>query len=236
MPDQSSAAREHALIEQINEPLQAMPEPPVPFTADVDFPIVLRGYDRFAVDAYVANLNQQLAELQATNSPDAAVRRALERVGEEVSGVLQQAHETAGQITTQSRSEAEDRLETARREAAQITADARERLKQLDVDTDRIWAERDRIVTDARELARELVELADGAAGRFPAAEEPAPAGAPFDAMADLPGDPPADAPAADLAGGVREPAPDPESNGHGSPDETAEHTAVLWPADPQDS
>jgi DivIVA domain-containing protein len=171
MPDQSSAAQEHALLEQITGPLASLPENPVAVTAEVEFPVALRGYDRIAVDAYVARTTQLIAELHATASPEGAIRRALERVGEEVSGVLQQAHQTANEVTTQSRAEAEDRLEAARVEAEQITAQARERLRALDEDTDRIWAERDRIVGDARELAQQLIELAEGAAAKFPAAE-----------------------------------------------------------------
>ena len=174
MPDQSSAASEHALLQEITAPLATLPDDPVPEVADVDFPLALRGYDRLAVDAYVRKTSQLVAELQATRSPEAAIRRALERVGDEVSGILQRAHETAAQITTKSRAEAEDRLEVARREAAEITADAAARVKELDVETDRIWEERHRIVEDTRELARQLLALADSAAERFPA-EEPAP-------------------------------------------------------------
>jgi hypothetical protein len=55
----------------------------------------------------------------------------------------------------------------------QITADARRRLKDLDVDTDRIWAERQRIVEDTQDLAKQLLALAEGAAERFPADEDP---------------------------------------------------------------
>jgi hypothetical protein len=177
MPDQSSAATEHALLQEITEPLANLPEETVQRTSEIDFPLALRGYDRFAVDAYVSKTTQLVAELQARSSPQAAIRRALERVGEEVSGILQRAHETAEQITTQSRSEAEDRLEVAREEAGRLTSAAEERVKELDADTDRIWAERDRIVADARDLARQLSELADVAAARFPPAEDAAGAG-----------------------------------------------------------
>ncbi len=171
MPDQSSASTEHAIIQEITAPLATLPDDPVPVAADVDFPIVLRGYDRIAVDAYVKKTSQLVAELQATRSPEAAVRRALERVGEEVSGILQRAHDTASQITTQSRSESEDRLEAARSEATDITTEAADRVKELDLETDRIWEERLRIVEDARDLARQLLALADSAAQRFPAEE-----------------------------------------------------------------
>ena len=172
MPDQSTASTEHALIQEIAAPLGSLPDDPIPDVAGVDFPIVLRGYDRLAVDAYVKRTSQLVAELQATRTPEAAVRRALERVGEEVSGILQRAHDTAEQIAAQSRIDAENRLEAARVEAAEITADSHRSLKELDAETDRIWAERHRIVEDARELASQLLALAESAIQRFPAADD----------------------------------------------------------------
>ena len=134
-------------MQEITAPLATLPDNAMPVVADVEFPTALRGYDRFAVDAYVQKTSQLVAELQATRSPDAAIRRALERVGEEVAGILQRAHDTATQITTQSRSEAEDRLEVARREAAEIVSGAEQRVRELDVETDRIWGERHRTST-----------------------------------------------------------------------------------------
>ena len=96
-----------------------------------------------------------------------------------MSGILQRAHDTAAQITAQSRSEAEDRLETARQEAAQLVQRAEDRVRELDAETDRIWAERQRIVEDTRELARELLTLTDSAADRFPAEQAGAEAALP---------------------------------------------------------
>jgi uncharacterized protein with HEPN domain len=119
----------------------------------------------------VQQTSQLVAELQATRSPEAAVRRALERVGEQISGILQRAHETAEEITAQSRREAEDRLEKARLEADEIVASAQRRVSDLDAETDRIWAERHRIIDDARELAQQLLGLAEPALERFPPAE-----------------------------------------------------------------
>jgi vacuolar-type H+-ATPase subunit H len=92
-----------------------------------------------------------------------------------VAGILQRAHESAEQITSQAQGQAEQKLEAARREAVQITADAERGLQELDAETDRIWAERHRIVEDARALARQLLALADSAAERFPPAEDPVP-------------------------------------------------------------
>jgi cell division septum initiation protein DivIVA len=174
MPDQSSAATEHAILQEITAPLENLPDDPVALV-NADFPVALRGYDRLAVDAYVQRASQLVAELQATRSPEAAVRRALERVGEQISGILQRAHETAEEITAQSRREAEDRLEKSRVEAREIEAAAHQRVRDLDVDTDRIWAERGRIVDDARELAQQLIALAETAAERFPPASETTP-------------------------------------------------------------
>jgi hypothetical protein len=171
MPDQSSAATEHAILQEITAPLSTLPDDPVA-VLHADFPVVLRGYDRLAVDDFVSRTSQLVAELQATRSPEAAVRRALERVGEQISGILQRAHEAAEQITSQSRAEAEDRLERSRREAAQITTNAEQRVKDLDADADRIWAERHRIIDDTRGLADELRGVAESAAERFPPAEE----------------------------------------------------------------
>jgi cell division septum initiation protein DivIVA len=166
---------EHAILQEITAPLQTLPDDPVA-AVHADFPVALRGYDRMAVDAYVQQISQLVAELQATRSPEAAVRKALERVGEQISGILQRAHATAEEITGQSRAEAEDRLGHARIEAAEIVAGAHQRVKDLDADTDRIWIERHRIVDDARELAQQLAALADAAAERFPESEpEPEP-------------------------------------------------------------
>jgi hypothetical protein len=173
MPDQHEASTEHALIQEIAAPLATLPDDPVSVAADPQFPTVLRGYDRIAVNAYVKRTTQLVAELQATHSPEAAVRRALERVGEEISGILQRAHEAAEVVTVRSRAEAEDRLEQARQEAHDLTVDAERRVKDLDAETDRIWAERRRIVADVNELAQKLTDLAESALERFPPEEVP---------------------------------------------------------------
>jgi cell division septum initiation protein DivIVA len=164
MPEERHAAEEHALLAQVSEPLSGLPPEPAALSAEPDFPIVLRGYDRIAVDAYVKHTNELLTELRSTHSPDAAVRRALERVGEQIAGILQRAHDTAAEITAGSRREAEDRLIEARREAEEIVVAARARLEEIDAETDRVWAERERIVEEVRGLAHELLGLSESAA------------------------------------------------------------------------
>jgi DivIVA domain-containing protein len=128
-----------------------------------------RGYDREEVDAYVAQLHRQIHDLQAQlSSPDVAVRNAIERVGGEVSAILQQAHDTAGDIVAEAEADAAAHRAAAAKNAAEVTAAAEQRVHELDLDTDRIWSERERIVEDARDLSRQLHAVADLAAERFP--------------------------------------------------------------------
>ncbi len=138
---------------------------------DVEFPIALRGYEREAVDAYVKRVNRLVSDLEASRSPDAVVRRALDQVGEETSGILQRAQETASEITARSRASADDRIREAEREASAVTADAEERVRELEADFGRIWAERDRLLKEVRDLAERLLATADDAE-RFPTAAD----------------------------------------------------------------
>jgi DivIVA domain-containing protein len=132
------------------------------------FKVGRRGYDREQVDAYVLQLQRQIRDLQADQTPDAAVRGALERVGDQVADLLKQANDTADEMIATAQREADEHREEAERHAAHITAVAEQRVHELDVDTDRIWGERERMVADARDLARQLNQLADLAAERFP--------------------------------------------------------------------
>jgi cell division initiation protein len=171
MPEEHMAADEHALIRQVTEPLERVPYRPLDDVAAPEFPAALRGYDRGAVDAYVQRVSQVVAELEATRVPEAAIKRALERVGEETAGVLQRAHETAEEIVSRSRVEAEDRMERARIEAEQIVGAARDSLASIDRDTDRVWAERTKLLEDTKRLADEMLAVADGGLERFPPEE-----------------------------------------------------------------
>jgi DivIVA domain-containing protein len=91
---------------------------------DVSFPSSVRGYDRSAVDAYVRRVNRVIAELEMSSSPRAAVRHALEQVGEQTSTILQRARETAEEITASARQEAEETTGRAKAEAAEIVLNA----------------------------------------------------------------------------------------------------------------
>lgn len=161
-------------LERIVRPTTAH-DPRLAEVRDVAFPIALRGYEREAVDAYVKRVNRLISDLEASRSPDAAVRRALEQVGEETSGILQRAQQTASDITARSRASADDRIRGAEREARALTADAEERVRELEADFGRIWSERDRLLEEVRDLAERLLASADDANDRFPTADEAEP-------------------------------------------------------------
>ena len=140
-----------------------------------DFPIVLRGYDRAAVDAYVSRVIEVVDELQARQTPDGVVKRALEQVGEETSEILKRAHETADELTARSRSQAAGRAQQAEQQAEQLTADAEQRAQRLESETVNLWDERMRLIEDLRQLAEAVLHTADDAMERLapPAQAEP---------------------------------------------------------------
>ena len=159
-------------------PSGAVPAPPVVRDVDIasvrdaSFPIVLRGYDREAVDAYVQEVNRIIAELQVGRSPQSAIRHALDQVSEETKGILERAHETADEITARSRSQADDRLQWAEREAREAIAAATERVHALEADAERVWDDRQGLIDDVRRIAEELTAVADDAGVRFPVEPE----------------------------------------------------------------
>jgi DivIVA domain-containing protein len=97
---------------------------------DVGFSMAVRGYDRREVDRYVERVNRVIAELEISKSPQAAVKHALDRVGEQTAGVLQRAREAADELTTTALAEADHAARRAKVEAeemverAQAEADA----------------------------------------------------------------------------------------------------------------
>jgi DivIVA domain-containing protein len=159
-------------------PSGAVPAPPVvrdqevAAVRDVSFPIVLRGYDRDAVDSYVREVNRVIADLQVSRTPQSAIRHALDQVSEETRGILERAHETADEITARSRSQADDRLQWAEREAREAIGAATERVHDLEADAERVWDERQSLIDDARRIAHELTAVADDAGVRFPVEPE----------------------------------------------------------------
>ncbi|MGH2884817.1 MAG: DivIVA domain-containing protein, partial [Solirubrobacteraceae bacterium] len=131
------------------------------------FPTAMHGYDRAAVDEELAALEGEIDELRALRSPTPVVEAEIERVGEETSAILRVAHEQASEITRRARVEAERCVADAAANAVAMTDDAKRKLRQLDSETDAVWAERGRLIEDVRNVATALFSLAEDAADRF---------------------------------------------------------------------
>jgi cell division septum initiation protein DivIVA len=126
---------------------------------DPSFPASVRGYERRAVDSYVERVNRLIAELQVSGSPRAAVRHALDRVGEQTSSILQRARETAEEITTSAREEAEETTARARAEGEEILTTAR---REAEDARSRAGADADATLAEANAQADEVLTSARG--------------------------------------------------------------------------
>ena len=131
-----------------------------------EFPIVLRGYDRDAVDRYVEDVTRMVADLESRQTRDDVVQRALSEVGEQTAGILQRAHEAAEEITSRARAESEGTLQRAHAEAEAIRRDAETFSERLVIETRRLWEDRQRLIDDVRALADQVLATADEAAER----------------------------------------------------------------------
>jgi DivIVA domain-containing protein len=133
-----------------------------------EFPVVFRGYDRARVDEYLEDVNRLIEELEAPQSPDAAVKEALDRVGEQTSGILQRAREAEESITARSRARAEERLRDAERTARALREQAEAKVRELDEDNEVLWQERHRVLDDLQRLFNQLGRVVAAANRRFP--------------------------------------------------------------------
>lgn len=148
------------------------------------FPIGLRGYERAAVDAWRDEIAGKIEQLETQAPRDTAVKRALDEVGQETAAILQRAHEAAEELTTRSRSQAEGRLQRAEAEAEATIKEAEERASVLERDSKAIWEQRQRLLEEMRQLADDVLAVADDAAERIDPPKEAGPTG---DTTDDLP-------------------------------------------------
>lgn len=139
---------------------------------EADFPIVVRGYHRQTVDLFIAELLELVEALEANQTREGVVQKALGELGEETAGILQRAHETADDITSRSRSQADARLQRAEREAEILRRDADEYAEQVVVDTRALWEDRQRLIEDIRQLADDVLGTADDAIERLTLPEQ----------------------------------------------------------------
>ena len=135
-----------------------------------DFPIVVRGYDRHQVNAYLQRIVSRLAAEhdRATQAEQAAANDqppTFEHLGAEAVNVLklagqsgemlvEQAKKHGESIVQEAEGQAGDLLEKAKQQAERLHAAARGSLREA-------ADERDRILTEARERGEEIRALAD---------------------------------------------------------------------------
>jgi len=158
--------------DEVDQPTAAVETMAPPEPSRKRFPTALHGYDRDAVEDYIDGLEHEIgqmaAKLSAQRSPTSAIEAELARVGEETSAILRVAHEQAAEITRRARVEADRCVQDAAANAVAMTEDAKAKLRQLDSETDAVWAERVRLIEDVRNVATSLFSLAEDASDRFP--------------------------------------------------------------------
>lgn len=135
--------------------------------SQVTFPHAVRGYERGAVDDFVREVQALVAQLEAGQTREGAVQKALDDVGVETAGILQRAHVAADQLASSSRIDADQRVQRAEAEADQIRREAYEYSQQVVVDTRVLWEQRQRLIEDIRALADTVLTTADDAMERL---------------------------------------------------------------------
>jgi DivIVA domain-containing protein len=88
------------------------------------FPIARRGYEKDEVDRFLISLADWLETGGADQSRNEVVRRELQRVGEETSKILTEAHDVAERLRVQAEREVEGLTEGAQAQADRTRAEA----------------------------------------------------------------------------------------------------------------
>jgi vacuolar-type H+-ATPase subunit H len=140
------------------------------------FPLSRHGYDPAAVDAHIADLEQELSELdreltelRASAPPENQVAEEIHRLGEQTSAILLAAHDKAQETTRQAKEQADRCLSDAAANAIELTKEANRKLHELETEKLSVWRERARLLEDVNNLSKALSRLAAEGAKRFPA-------------------------------------------------------------------
>jgi cell division septum initiation protein DivIVA len=98
-----------------------------------------------------------------------SITEEIERIGEQTASILVVAHDKAHETTRLAQEQADRCIADAAANAVAITVQAKERLRELDNETDSVWRERERLIEDVRVVSVALGSLATEASARFPA-------------------------------------------------------------------
>jgi uncharacterized coiled-coil protein SlyX len=140
------------------------------------FPLVRYGYSQADVDRRLDELEREVAdrerevkELRDQVKPPMSITEEIERIGEQTASILVVAHDQAHETTRRAQEQADRCIADAAANAVAITAEAKERLRELDDETDSVWRERERLLEDTRGVSERLGSLVEEALARFPA-------------------------------------------------------------------
>ncbi len=141
------------------------------------FPVTRQGYDCNAVDIHIAELEEELTELErqldearAQVPSRDAVAIEIERVGEQTSSILVAAHDEARETLRLARTHADTVIADATSYAAALTEEANRKVSELNDQAAALDREHERRLAELRSTAGALQSLAEGAANRFTAA------------------------------------------------------------------
>jgi DivIVA domain-containing protein len=136
---------------------------------NANFAHAVRGYDRGEVDQYLRELADWLERDSGVGMGSEQVRAELERTGEQVAGILTEAHDAAAAIRAEATAEARQRLVKANATAESLRGEAGEYAEQTREEAD-VHARKVRGEADA--YAEQTRERADGAAAESRQAAE----------------------------------------------------------------
>jgi hypothetical protein len=138
------------------------------------FPVTRQGYDCNAVDIHIAELEEELNELErqlgearAQVPSRDAVAIEIERVGEQTSAILVAAHDEAQQTIRLARTHADTVIADATSYAAALTDEATRKVSALEDQAAALDREHERRLAELRSTAAALQSLAENAANRF---------------------------------------------------------------------
>jgi cell division septum initiation protein DivIVA len=154
------------------------------------FPMARQGYDRSVVDEHVADLerelielDRELVELRARATSNRRIEAEIQRIGEQTSSILLEAHDKAQETTRIAQEEADRCVADAAANAVAITEDANRQLRQLEGELTALTVKRQRLLEDVRGIAGSLSSIAEDAGEQFQPAPTPVAAGQPSEPL-----------------------------------------------------
>ncbi len=142
------------------------------------FPVTRQGYDCDAVDVHIAELEEELTDLErqldqarAQVPSRDAVAIEIERVGEQTSAILVAAHDEARETLRLARTQADTMIADATSYAAAISEEAKHTVTELQARAESLEREHERRMSELRGTAGALQSLADNASNRFATAD-----------------------------------------------------------------